>query len=380
MKSKTDIPPQEINERLLAGDMSRRRFHKVLAAAGIAMVATPVVSRRALAAPADQATYFTWGGYDIPELFAPYIEKHGEAPNFAAFGGTEEALTKLMGGFVVDVAHPCNAGLPRWITSGLLQPFDLDQLSNWGDVIPALQNLDGAVHDGKTYFAPMDWGQTSITYREDLFDLQGGEESWGMLWDERYAGQIGVIASAGDTWWCATILAGVDFNDMTTDENFQKVAALLREQRPLIRLYTDDMTTLEQALASGELVAAMTWNETPVLLKKQEIPVRFANPKEGALTWVCGAVMHKDAPNPERAHDIINSLISVDTGRFIIDEYGYGHSNAKAFDEVGDERLAELGLSRNPSELLDAGRFQIPLPEEFTSQMNAEFEQIKAGF
>ena len=113
MKSKTDIPPQEINERLLAGDMSRRRFHKVLAAAGIAMVATPVVSRRALAAPADQATYFTWGGYDIPELFAPYIEKHGEAPNFAAFGGTEEALTKLMGGFVVDVAHPCNAGLPR---------------------------------------------------------------------------------------------------------------------------------------------------------------------------------------------------------------------------------------------------------------------------
>jgi spermidine/putrescine transport system substrate-binding protein len=380
MKSKTDIPPQEINERLLAGDMSRRQFHKVLAAAGIAMVATPVVSRRALAAPADQATYFTWGGYDIPELFAPYIETHGEAPNFAAFGGSEEGLTKLMGGYVVDVAHPCNAVLPRWVASGLLQPFDLARLSNWDDVIPALKNLEGSVHNGGSYFAPMDWGQTSITYREDLFDLQGAEESWDMLWDERYAGRIGVIASAGDTWWCATIFAGVDFTDMTTDENFQKVASLLRQQRPLIRLYTDDMTTLEQALASGELVAAMTWNETPVSLKKEGLPVKFANPKEGALTWVCGAMMHKDAPNPERAHDIINSLISVETGRYIIDEFGYGHSNAKAFDEVGDERLAELGLSRNPSELLDAGKFQVPLPEEFTSKMNAEFEQIKAGF
>jgi len=59
---------------------------------------------------------------------------------------------------------------------------------------------------------------------------------------------------------------------------------------------------------------------------------------------------------------------------------GYGHSNIKSFDEVSEERLAELGLTRNPSEMLDAGKFQIPLDEEFTSRMNGEFEQIKAGF
>ncbi len=380
MKSKTDISPRELTDRLRAGDLTRRDFHKILAGAGIAMMTTPMLSRSALAAPADQGTYFTWGGYDIPEMFEPYIGMHGEAPNFASFGGSEEALTKLMGGFVVDVAHPCNAVLPRWIASGLFQPFDLARLSNWNDLIPALKDLDGAVQSDGTYFAPMDWGQTSITYREDLFDLQGAEESWGMLWDERYSGRIGVIASAGDAWWCATIAAEIDFNDMTTEENFQKVAALLREQRPLVRMYSDDMTTMEQALASGELVAAMTWNSSPVELKKQEVPVRFANPKEGALTWVCGAMMHKDAPNPDRAHDIIDSLLSVETGRFLIDDYGYGHSNVKSFDQVSDERLAELGLSRNPSELLDAGKFQIPLPEEFTSKMNAEFEQIKAGF
>ena len=38
----------------------------------------------------------------------------------------------------------------------------------------------------------------------------------------------------------------------------RRVAALMRQQRPLMRLYTDDTTTLEQALASGEMVAAMT--------------------------------------------------------------------------------------------------------------------------
>ena len=380
MKSKTDLSPAELNEGLRSGRLSRRHFHQMLAAAGIAVVATPLIPGRARAAAEDQATYFTWGGYDIPEMFAPYIAKHGEAPNFSTYGGSEEGLTKLMGGYVVDVGHPCNASLPRWIASGMFQPFDLSLLSNWDDLITALKNLDGATQSDGTYFAPMDWGQTSITYREDLVDLQGEEESWGLLWDERYQNQIGVIASAGDAWWCAAIYAGIDFNDMTSDKNFDRVGALLREQRPLVRVYSDDMTTLEQALASGELVAAMTWNSSPVALKKEGLPVRFANPKEGALTWVCGAVMHKDAPNPERAHDIIDSLISVETGRYVIDEFGYGHSNAKAFDEVGEERLAELGLSRTPSELLDAGKFQIPLPEEFTSKMNAEFEQIKAGF
>jgi spermidine/putrescine transport system substrate-binding protein len=376
----TNISPDRLIDQLKSGAVSRRQFNRILAAAGVGLAVTPMVSRRALAAAADQATYFTWGGYDIPEMFAPYIAKHGEPPNFSSFGGTEEALTKLLGGYVADVVHPCNSSLPRWMATGLFQAIDTDKLSNWGDLVPALTNIDGAVVDGKHYFAPMDWGQTSITYRTDLIDWQGQEESWGILWDERYKGQLGVIASAGDTWWCAAIYGGVDFKNMSSDDNFKKVSDLLRQQRPLIRLYTDDMTTLEQALASGELVAAMTWNSSPVELKKADVPVKFATPKEGALTWVCGAMIHKDAKDLELAHDIVDSLLSVETGHFLINDYGYGHSNIKSFDTVSDERLAELGLTRDPSKVLDAGKYQVPQPEAFTAKMNDEFEEIKAGF
>lgn len=377
---KSTISPDRLIEDLKSGAVSRRHFHKLLAAAGVGLAITPMVSRKALSAAADQPTYFTWGGYDIPEMFEPYIAKHGEPPNFSSFGGTEEALTKLLGGYVADVVHPCNSSLPRWMATGLFQPIDTSKLSNWPDLVPALTTIDGASVDGKQYFAPMDWGQTSITYRTDLVDWQGGEESWSVLWDERYKGQLGVIASAGDTWWCAAIYGGVDFKNMSSDDNFKKVSDLLRQQRPLIRLYTDDMTTLEQALASGELVAAMTWNSSPVELKKAGVPVKFATPKEGALTWVCGAMIHKDAGDLPLALDIVDSLLSVETGHFLIDDYGYGHSNIKSFDTVSAERLAELGLTRDPSEVLDAGKYQVPQPEAFTSKMNDEFEEIKAGF
>lgn len=363
-----------------SGKLSRRDFNTALSALGVSLVAMPAASRQAWAAAADQATFFTWGGYDVPEFVEPYVKKHGEPPNFATFGGSEEALTKMRAGYVVDVSHPCNQEIPRWVATGLFRTLDTSKLSNWPDVMPELYNLEGNVVDGRPYMAPVDWGRTSITYRTDLVDLQGQEESWGILWDERYKGRLGMLASGGDAWWCGAIYAGVDFKEIASEEGFKKVAAVMREQRPLIRTYTDDTTSLEQALASGELVAAMTWDSSAVTLKGQGVPVTFANPKEGPLTWVCGAMMHKDAPHPDKAYDLVDALLSIEAGRWLIAENGYGHSNAKSFEPFSDDELATLGLSRNPSDILSAGKFQIPQTQEFETAMNEEFEKIKAGF
>lgn len=362
------------------GKLSRRKFTKGLLAAGVALTTVPLPARRAMAAEGDQATYFTWGGYDIPELFGPYQEKNGALPNFAIFGGSEEALTKMRGGFVVDVSHPCNQSMPRWVQTGLFQPIDTARVGNWGDVIPELVDLPGNdAEAGKVWMAPFDWGQTSITYRTDLVELEG-EESWDILWDPRYSGRLGSLASGGDAWWCGAIKAGVDFANIDTPEAFDNIAAAMREQRPLIRLYTDDTTTLEQALSAGEMVASMTWNSSAVLLQAEGIPVKFARPKEGALTWVCGVMIHKDAPNLDRAYDVIDSLLSVETGHFMINDWGYGHSNSKAFDQFDEATLAGLGLSKKPVDILNAGHFQQPQTQEWETQMNELFEQIKAGF
>ncbi len=73
-------------------------------------------------------------------------------------------------------------------------------------------------------------------------------------------------------------------------------------------------------------------------------------------------------------------MLSVERGVWLIDENGYGHSNKKSFDAIPDARLAELGLSRNPVEILGARKFQIPQTQAFETKMNQEFEQIKAGF
>jgi hypothetical protein len=64
----------------------------------------------------------------------------------------------------------------------------------------------------------------------------------------------------------------------------------------------------------------------------------------------------------------------------LIEDEGYGHSNQKAIEAVSDETLASLGLSRNPQDILGAGKFMLPQGQEFETASNEEFEKIKAGF
>ena len=363
------------------GKLSRRAFNTSLMAVGVGLLSTALPSQRARAQAAGKGTFFTYGGYDVPELFVPFRAKNGELPDLVPFGSADDALTRLRAGFVADVTHPCNSNLIRFVSQDLLQSVDTSRLSNWPDVLPELVNLEGnTAPDGRPWLIPFDWGQTSITYRTDLVDLEGKEESLDMLWDPRYSGRIGVFASGAESWWIGAIKAGVPFADIGTDAAFDSIAAVMREQRPLVRTYTDDTASLEQALASGELVAAMTWNASAALLKSQGVPVAFANPKEGALTWVCGAAILKTAPNVDRAYDIIDSLLSVESGKFMIGSYGYGHSNRRSFEEFDDATLAGLGLSRNPAEVLLAGKFQTVVSQDWQNRMNETWEAVKAGF
>lgn len=361
------------------GKLSRRAFNRSLMALGLMPVTMPLMSRRAAAAPEDHATYFTWGGFDIPDYFDEYVAKRGELPNFAAYGSSEEALQKLQSGYVPDIAHPCLSDVPRWSATGLFQPVDVTRLSNWPDVLPELWDVDYNLSDGKPWLLPFEWGQTSIAYRTDLYELEGAE-SWNMLWDARYAGRLGCLAGGGDVWWCAAIAAGIPFDQINTDAAFEKIATILRQQRPLIRTYTDDTTASDTALAAGEIVATMAWNSSVVELQGQGVPVKFAKPKEGALTWVCGMMLLKDAPRIDSAYDVLDSLISKPSALFNMKSYGYGGVNRKAFDEITEEELQAMGLSKDVTAVLQAGHFGIPQTAEWDQRMTQTWEQIKLGF
>mgnify|MGYP000193043700 CR=1 FL=1 len=358
------------------GKMTRRQMTKALASVGLGLMTVPVMKRPAAAAVND-ITYYTWASYEIPELHPAYFEKYGGSPDPAFFADEEEALQKLRSGYTPDISHPCTYVLPRWRDAGVIAPIDTSRLTHYNDIFPELKTIKGTFDDNGVYYVPVDWGNSSILYRTDLVEVE--EESWMLLFDERYAGKLAVYDAIDGAVTAAALALGIKDPFNMTDEQIEQCRQLLVKQKDLLLYYWSDNTTIEQSLASGELVAAYAWNASVVTLKQQGIPVKYMNPKEGILTWVCGLVLIEGGPGDEEAkYDFINAMSSPEAGQFEIESYGYGHSNMKSFERVSPERLAELGIS-SPTALFAQGVFLSEVPPETREKYITMFEGVKAG-
>jgi len=367
----------EFEDQLFTRKISRRDLNRTLASVGVAMITLPLVSRSADAEGDDDPVVFAWEGYEDPGLHGSYLKKYSGSPNFTFFADEEAAFAKIRAGFKPDVSMPCSYKVARWRDAGILAPIDTSRLSNWSDIIPSLQNVTGTVVDGERHWVCMDWGQTAIIYRTDLVEIE--EESWGLLWDERYAGRLATIDNLTDGVMIAAIYGGAeDPFDMTAAE-VQKTRKLLKEQLSVLRYFSTTPSDVQQALASGELVAAAAWNDSFTRLRRDGIPVEFMIPKEGAMTWTCGLSLMANADPKvlDRAYDIIDAMLSPEAGAFEIMNLGFGHANQKAYELVSDEDLAERGLTKNPDDVLKSGIFQKPIVNE--PELQKMFEEVKAG-
>ena len=353
--------------------LRRREALEAMGGLGLAAVTLPLTSVASRAAGGDPLVY-TWAGYDVPEMHQAYTAKYAASPEFALFADQEEALQKIMAGFSPDTCHPCSQDIRKWRDAGVIKPVDTSRLGNWPDVWPDLQNL--VAMDGATWMVPVDWGNSSYCYREDLVDA--GEESWAVLMDPKYQGQISLYDGM-DAVLAAALAIGITDPYHMTDDELARVKEAMLAQRDLVRFYWSSPSDYQQAMAAGEVVLATCWNDGPVALQAQGLPVRMARPKEGIITWVCGIVLVEGGEGDEqKVYDFVDAFISPETGAFEIDSYGYGHSNRKAFDLVDPARLEALGYA-DPAGMWRTGIFAIEGTPGLRDKWVTLLEEVKAG-
>ena len=129
------------------GKLTRREFNQGLTAAGLALFSVPLIQRPGMAGTEDHPTIFMYAGYEDEGFHQQYLEKYGESPNFSFWGDEEEAFAKLRAGFHPDITMLCSYKIQLWKDAGLIVPIDVGRLSNWGDVIPIMKNIPGAIID-----------------------------------------------------------------------------------------------------------------------------------------------------------------------------------------------------------------------------------------
>lgn len=327
-----------------------------------------------------ELTVFDWAGYEDPEFFTAYTQTHGDGPTFAFFGDEEEAFQKLRSGFRADVVHPCAQSVPKWIEAGLLAPLDTNRISRWGELETSFRDIEAFQKDGRSYFIPVDWGNTAITYHtEHLTDAD--VTSLQAFADPKHAGRISIGDNVDDAYALAFLATGVNDWTKATDAEFQAASDFLRRVHPNVRTYWSDGASLAQLMQSGEVYLSWAWNETFSTMTYEGHPIAMKrDTDEGASSWVCGYAKLANGPGSEdKFYDFINAWLEPSTANYLVSAWGYGHGNAAAMAKMETADLAAVGL--DSTEALRANTlWQAPVPSALREKMIAEFELIKAGF
>ncbi|THD82401.1 extracellular solute-binding protein [Aliigemmobacter aestuarii] len=335
----------------------------------------------ALALPAYAADpdliVFDWAGFEEQSLVESYVAKHGQMPTYAFFGDDDEAFQKVASGFKADVVHPCSQMVSKYRDAGLIEPWDVSRIPNFGEIAPRFLNSSIFKDDSGVWYIPTDYAYTAVAYNtnevpaEDIASLQ-------VFHNPKYAGRISLPDNTDDVWSLALLATGVTDWTNVTDEQFTAAATWLRTAHENVRAYWADPSELAQLMASGEVLVAWSWNDSIALMREEGFPVGFQRQAtEGASSWFCGYVNVKDAPgNEDKAYDFINAWLDHGSAKGLLDNFGYAHSNDAAMAEISAEELVAADVNPIETTLLA----QTPIDQAMRDRMLEEFEKIKAGF
>jgi spermidine/putrescine-binding protein len=270
-----------------------------------------------------------WAGYGNDggqSMFAQYVKQHpANKPQFTYMTNESDALAKIHAGAKPDLFRPYVGWVKYFADSGLVEPWDASQIPNLKNLNPFMVKA-GQVN-GQQYGIPEDWGFDAILYRTDKVTPKA--KSWGLLFDDRYKGKI---AWFDDLEMLTMTGLYLGFKDPwnQSDSELQQSQKLLIAKKKNVRLIWASETNLWEAFGSGDIWIAYAWPNDWVQMKKKKLPVVYMRPKEKPIAWVGMFMQLKGTPRSQLAHAYVNAWSSASSGKWLEDNYGYGHSNTKA--------------------------------------------------
>ncbi|GAA2726410.1 spermidine/putrescine ABC transporter substrate-binding protein [Actinocorallia aurantiaca] len=183
---------------------------------------------------------------------------------------------------------------------GYLAPLDHAKLPNFAANAGA--SFKNPTYDpDNTFTVPFMSGITGIAYNTKY--VKEPITKWADLLNPKYKGKIGMMADSQELGNVGMFLTGVD-PEKSTPADWEKAAAKLREQRPLLRKYYNQ--DYIEAVTKGDVWMTMAWSGDAYSLAGPE--VKFVIPEEGGTIWTDNLCIPKTAENPVDALEMINYL------------------------------------------------------------------------
>jgi spermidine/putrescine transport system substrate-binding protein len=256
--------------------------------------------------------------------------------NFETDSGIDVAYKEVISDnqeFFAVVSAALSAGQPTgydlialsdWVVAklnrlGWLEPLDHSLLPN------VEANLREAYRNppydpGNAHSVPWQGGITGIGYNRALTGR--ALSSFTELWDEAFAGHVGMLTEMVDTMSLTLLSLGIE-PETATIEDAEKAQQRLLEQREagLVRgYYGNDYI---DGLARGDLWATMAWSGDVFFLQQDNPDLQFVIAEEGGIKWVTPMEIPLEAEHPRDAHEFLNYVYDPEVAADITSWVGY---------------------------------------------------------
>ncbi|MGH7051597.1 MAG: ABC transporter substrate-binding protein [Acetobacteraceae bacterium] len=277
-----------------------------------------VLARRALAA--ERCVVGTWGGDYAKTLRQnignPLLKPKGvdviqavadQAPRVAQLF----AQRRLPRG-TLDIACMEAPDGYRTSAAGLVEKIDPSRVPNLKHVLPMLHSGSFMPEE----YVPQIWSAQVLVYNPET--VKKPPSTFAELLEPKWKGKVGVQAKVG--FW--VMMGAAQAVGGSPDAFDQAKQYLVKLNANGLRLYpeTDDIAP---AFKSGEIEVAIIWLARAVMWQNAGFPVRAQFPKEGAVMFISGMAVPKNAPDKEAAYRYLNAALEPSAEIGFAEDMGY---------------------------------------------------------
>lgn len=287
-----------------------------------------------------------WGDYIDPVLLTQFEKETGISVKYTTMTSNEEMLVKLASpDCIYDLCFPSDYIIEKLVDQDLLSPINKDNIPNLKNIDPRF--LDLSFDPGNTYSIPYHWGTVGILYNTTM--VTDPVDSWDILWNEKYAGEILMYDSIRDSIGITIKKLGYDINTRSETEVAEARDALIA-QKPLVRAYLTDDIKME--MVNGNAALSVVYSGDAVYCIAENPDLAYAVPEEGSNVWFDNVIIPKTSTHQAEAEQFINFLCDADVAAQNSAYIGYSTPNAAALEVMGEDYSGDPTYNP-PQEVLD---------------------------
>ena len=322
---------------------------------------------------------YNWGEYisngedDSLDVNAAFEELTGIKVNYTFYATNEELYAKLRaGGSNYDVIIPSDYMIGRMVKEDMLETLNKENIPNLKYIDPSLL---GMPYDPDTaYSIPYTWGTVVLIYNTTLVSPDTDVETWDLLWNEDYKGNILMFNNPRDAYGIALKKLGFPLNP-ENQEQIDKATALLKEQKPLVQAYV--MDEIFDKMAAGEAAVAPYYAGDALTMIDDNPDLAASFPREGTNIFVDGMCIPKGAKQKEAAEMYINFMCEPEVGAANCEYIGYSTPNTASLE------LLDAEITSNPTaypsrEVISNATYFSALSDDLNKALDAGWKELLA--